>query len=50
MLTFIPTMHVLTNWMEFVNVRGVYALMIFREYDKRRKWLKILLKQIGIGK
>lgn len=48
--TYIPAMRLLTKWMNDGNVKGVYWLMKFREYAKRQSWLKILLKQIGIGR
>lgn len=47
---YIPAMRVLVKAMRRGNIRYVYCLMQIREYAKRTKGLKKLLKQVGIGK
>lgn len=48
--TYIPAMRLLAKLMRRGKVRGVYGLIVIREYAKRTTWLKAMLKHIGIGK
>lgn len=47
---YIPVMCLLAKLMRSGNVRGVYWLVKIREAAKKTAFLKVLLKQMGIGK
>jgi glycosyltransferase involved in cell wall biosynthesis len=47
--TFVPAMRLLAKWMRNCNVRRVYWLIRVRGYAKETKWLKNIVKRMGIG-